>query len=271
MRVAVVGMGNMGQRHARVLRDLGHEVVTVDTDPARKPDYATLPRADTACIATPPSALFEQAAGAIERGMDVLVEKPMALTAGQAKALGARARLKQRRLAVGYTERHNPVITVLAAQLPRLGRVRHITIQRLGPAPVHPTPVWLDLATHDLDVLRFLGFAPQLLHVAGGEDHLVSTYQHGRATATIEASHLHPAKVRTISVTGTCGMLSADYQAQTLDLFTHDSVSRLPVRQAEPLRLQWDRFPHGATARDGVAALELATELGDRLQVRQAA
>src|SRR5580692_6200580 len=90
MKALVIGHGVMGKAHARTLRRLGHEVVTVDPDPHARADWleaVPLPSADVACIATPPAHLASHAAAALRAGMNVMVEKPMACDMEQAQLL----------------------------------------------------------------------------------------------------------------------------------------------------------------------------------------
>lgn len=264
MRVAVIGMGRMGGHHWRVLRALGHEVVTVDPDPSRAPDHLSLDTVagdlDAVAVAVPPDMLASVAVQASERAKLLLVEKPMAANVPDAIALAQSVG----HTAIGYTERHNPAVEQLRRNLELVGDIHHVAIQRLGlpPDPGRQTAhVALDLATHDLDVLRYLGFEPQLLHAAGSARHVVATLDLGGPTATLEASHLHPTKVRTLSVTGSEGMLTLDYQRQTLDLVEPEGITPIPVTYEEPLARQWRAFPHGPTAADGIAALKLAIQI----------
>lgn len=261
MRVAVIGKGRMGILHERVLRGLGHEVVTVDPDENRNADLpliAALDVVDAAVIAVPPQKLTTLAIDASQKAKYLLVEKPMADSVPDAISLAQSVG----HLVVGYTERHNPAVEELRRNLDLVGDVHHIAIQRLGLPPDRPTAhVALDLATHDLDILRYLGFAPKVLHAAGSPRHTVATLDLGGPTATLEASHLHPRKIRTLTVTGSEGMLALDYQRQTLDLIEPDGITPIPVTYEEPLARQWRAFPHGPDASDGIATLKLASEI----------
>jgi predicted dehydrogenase len=261
VRVAVIGMGVMGTHHWRVLRALGHEVVTVDPDPGKNADLpliAALQQVDAAVVAVPPAAIPTVAVDVGAKARLLMVEKPMADSLQGATALAEHVK----HLVVGYTERHNPAVEELRRHLDLIGDIHHVAIQRLGLPPDRSTGhVALDLATHDLDILRYLGFAPQLLHAAGSPRHVVATLDLGGPTATIEASHLHPRKIRTLTVTGSEGMLALDYQRQTLDLVESSGITPIPVTYEEPLARQWRAFPHGPDASDGIATLRLAVEI----------
>jgi UDP-N-acetylglucosamine 3-dehydrogenase len=267
VKVLVLGLGAMGRNHVRALRSFDVEIDTIDPDPAagaRRVRLSEGTDADVACIATPPAHLFSCAAQALELGMDVLVEKPMADHSGFARRLADTAQRLGRHLAVGYTERYNPALVELQLNLSLVGNVRHVLVRRLGLPPRRPTlrPA-IDLATHDLDALRFLGFEPRVEHAIQRDGHLIATLRLNGATASIEASHLHPVKVRELTVVGDAGMLVLDYQAQRLRFFHEGGSFPIRVDTAEPLRLEWGDFLGGGGVQpaDGVRALELAEDI----------
>jgi len=196
-----------------------------------------------------------------------LVEKPAALTSADLRAHHSEARQCEVRVAVGYTERFNPGVQALADHLHRVGTVRHIHIRRLGYAADRGGDPALDLATHDLDVLDALGFELELEHVVRSEHHVSALLRAnhisplvipGTASVSLEASHLHPNKVRELEVVGDNGVLQLDYQAQTLGFLSteHQRVA-LPVEKAEPLRREWEAFCNGEGS-TGLAALAVA-------------
>jgi UDP-N-acetylglucosamine 3-dehydrogenase len=277
MNVLVVGHGVMGKNHVRVLDGMGHRVATLDPSLTSGATHHMLSEdlvgwADAVCIATPMTELAGIAAQWMERGKDVLVEKPAALTVNDLLALHSEAQHFGVRLAVGYTERFNPVVQALADQLHRVGHIRHINIRRLGYAADRGGDPALDLATHDLDVLAALGFDLALDSVVRTEHHVSALLfaNHisplvvpGSASVSIEASHLHPNKVRSLEVVGDSGVLQLDYQDQTLHLLgdEHASVS-LPVDQAEPLQREWEAFFNGEGS-TGIAALTVAEMIAD--------
>lgn len=265
MKVMVVGLGVMGVNHTRVLRKLGAKVYTVDphNKHAAYPTITAAPPADIACIATPPDQLSVNAAVALKLGMDVLVEKPMAVHPEDAHHLASLAEESGLKLRVGYTERFNPALLALKDHLGMVGRVRHIGLRRLGPAARGDTGVALDLASHDLDVLRFLGYEPKVLDAIGGESAVVAKLHLGGPRATLGISHQHKTKVRSMSVAGSRGMLVLDYQAQSLVFIGNERTKHIPVTKAEPLLAEWQGFlkGEGATPEDGAKALDLVAKL----------
>lgn len=276
MNVLVVGHGVMGKNHVRVLDGMGHRVATLDPSLTSGATHHMLTEdlvgwADTVCIATPMAELARIAAQWMDRGKDVLVEKPAALALTDLLALHSEAQLYGLRLSVGYTERFNPAVQALADQLHRVGHIRHISARRLGYAADRGGDPALDLATHDLDVLDALGFDLTLERSVRTEHHvsalLIASHISplvvpGSASVSIEASHLHPNKVRSLEVIGDNGVLQLDYQGQTLDLLIGDERVALPVDQAEPLQREWEAFFNGEGS-TGIAALTIAELLAD--------
>ncbi len=118
MKLAVLGLGSAGRRHAGNLRALGHEVVGWDPEPAW--DLPGVSRANSveeaiaACaavvVASPSSAHADQARAALEAGRDVLVEKPLATSAPDAEALAALAERTGRTCAVAMNMRFHPAL-----------------------------------------------------------------------------------------------------------------------------------------------------------------
>jgi predicted dehydrogenase len=174
LRIGVVGVGALGRHHARHLAALDEaELVGVfDTDPARAaavagelgttafPDLeGLLSRVSAVSVAVPTPAHAAVGLRALERGVPVLMEKPLAATVAEADTLIAAARRGGLQLQVGHIERYN---RALRAAEPYLDGPRYIESQRLAPFQPRGTDVAvvLDLMIHDLDlVLRLSGGA----------------------------------------------------------------------------------------------------------------
>jgi predicted dehydrogenase len=144
IRVAVVGTGEFGRNHARVYRELpGAELVGVyDKDATRASTVATefgadvlrdlaalRGIADAVSVAVPTVAHAEVGCQLLEMGLDVLVEKPMAVNLAEAQALLDAAKRHNRILQVGHVERFNPAV---AAVEPILKRPLFFEVNRLG-------------------------------------------------------------------------------------------------------------------------------------------
>ena len=261
----------MGRNHERVLRQLGHEVVTIDPDPDAGADHQTLATnlvdwVEVACIAVP----IDQLAWVAERWLnwdkDVLVEKPGSTSFDQLLDLHALADSKGRKLFVGYTERHNAVVKRLRDTMFLVGQIRHINARRLGRSIDGGFDAALDLVVHDLDVLDALGFQFDLRWSLGvpldSQRHvsLLLTDRDSTCSIGVEASHLHPAKTREIEIVGDDGVLVADYSARTLHCFTDDEAGELLVDGDEPLVAEWRAFFNGDRS-DGLAAMRVAEEI----------
>ena len=171
--LAVVGVGHMGELHARKLARLQDEgevrlVGVYDVDAARAASVAgalgtdaldalaaVIERADAACVAAP-TALHGAIAGELlKAGLDVFVEKPMATSRAEARALLETARSRERVLQVGHIERFSRAFREI---LPVIDRPRFIEVHRLGPYSGRATDagVVLDLMIHDLDIVALL-------------------------------------------------------------------------------------------------------------------
>src|SRR5207247_6974279 len=167
IRVAVVGTGEFGRNHARVYRELdGVELVAVvDENPERAATVAAefqtlvltrleeLPRrADAASVAVPTVAHAEVGCRLLQMGVDVLVEKPMAVNLSEADALLHAAKKNGRILQVGHVERCNP--PVIAAE-PLLNHPLLLEVHGSGvftPRSLDVDVIY-DLMIHDLDIL----------------------------------------------------------------------------------------------------------------------
>src|SRR5207244_7623476 len=169
-RIGVVGTGYLGRLHARVLTempeaDLAGFVETKDATAAdltrtlglrRFDSVAALAKEiDCAVVATPTVAHFAIAGQLVEAGCDVLVEKPITASAGEARRLIDLAAERGRILQVGHVERYNPAIIAVA---PLLAETRYIVGERLGvfvPRSLD-VDVLLDLMIHDLNLVLSL-------------------------------------------------------------------------------------------------------------------
>jgi predicted dehydrogenase len=269
MKALVIGYGVMGKHHARTLRRLGAEVQTLDPSRSAGADHQMLTEdlvafAQVACIATPAEDLARVAALWLARGVDVMVEKPMALDLDQARVLLQAELASDAIVRIGYLERWNPAVLALREHLHLVGTIRHVTGQRLGLAPRNPAVgPELDLLTHDIDVLRFLGLWPRILHAAHDGAHVTASFAlpGDGAHATLQASHLHPLKQRSLSVVGDEGMLALDYQRQSLVFHNESGAREIDVDRREPLEAMWSAFlgeRKGVSSAEALATLRLA-------------
>jgi predicted dehydrogenase len=160
----VVGLGHMGSFHRDVLtKHLGYTVTTVDPDPSRGADYATIAEAclprdyDVAVVAAPAERLVECAFELA--GTPLLVEKPFATNVRDATMLAAYLDSRKAPVAVDFTERFNPRLVELREHL----QGREIVAARFTRWSVKPSwNVGLDLLVHDIDLAYHLGLVQRL-------------------------------------------------------------------------------------------------------------
>ena len=176
LRIAVVGAGHMGSLHARVVAEHPDcalaAVVDVDGERARavagRHGAATeLGRPDAAVVAVPTAAHAAVAVPLLEAGIPTLVEKPLAATSGEARAIADVARRTGTLLQVGHVERFNPAWRAAA---PMLRRPLFVEGHRLAPFAFRSIDIGvvMDLMIHDLDLLLALvGEPPESVDAAG--------------------------------------------------------------------------------------------------------
>ena len=172
MRVAVIGVGHLGQHHARILAGVpGVELAAVvDINRARAEGVAAefggaaftewqdiRATVDAVTVATPTETHAAIVEPLLQQGVHVLVEKPMTRTTAEADRLLAAAAAGGAAFGVGHTERFNPAVAAARAVV---GEPRFIEVHRLGTFPDRSLDidVVFDLMIHDLDlVLQFAG------------------------------------------------------------------------------------------------------------------
>jgi predicted dehydrogenase len=245
LRVGVIGVGTMGQRHCRVyaaMRDVdlvgvSDQNATLGCRVAENHDTTwyenwlhLLAEVDAVSIVTTTASHFHLAKAAIEQGVHVLVEKPLTATVEQGRELVALAKAHQVTLQVGHIERFNPTYTELKKIVNEIMPIS-VTMRRLSPFDLNKTDVDVirDLMIHDLDLITDLfgrEFAPP--HVLG---RAVSTVAIDHATvslsfkdgpiATLTASRVTQQKVRMIEVTADNAYIEADLLGKSLVIHRH--------------------------------------------------
>lgn len=307
LRGAVIGAGNMGRHHVRIMGqhpdiDL---IAVVDPDieramPLAKASGSTaiasiaeLADIDLAIIATPTQFHVEAALELINRGVSVLIEKPLAESPEQAQRLVDAATAKGVTLAVGHVERFNPAVATLAHLI---SNPNMISIERLSPYTprIHDSVIY-DLAIHDVDLACWLaGGYPTKVAAAGTRvfsdtidaSSAVLTFESG-CVVTLQTSRVTQDKVRKISVSENERYIVADTLRQDIEIkrqtqvsyegegdsltFAQASVIEIPTldRSGEPLRRELDDFVFAVihktrptvSGEDGLAAVKLVHEI----------
>jgi len=255
--VAVVGAGNMGANHVRVYDQLPEadliEVVEPNMERAQEvrdqydvrivTGVEELDIAQAATVAVPNELHRDVAVACIQQGLDVLVEKPLAKSVDDARAIADAATDTDAVLQVGHIERFNPAVRVLEDIL---GEEDVIALEahRLGPFNEHLTEesVVFDLMIHDIDVIRAIVNAP-IRHIDGvGTESRSSEIDHAIAhlkfengiLGTTTASHVTHSKIRSLTATTRDMYVELDYQEQNITL------SR---RESEQTTMKYDQVP----------------------------
>jgi predicted dehydrogenase len=248
VRVAVVGTGEFGRNHARVYREIeGAELVgIVDQDTQRAAAVAAefqtqvfgsleelRGRADAVSVAVPTVSHAEVGCRLLEMGLDVLVEKPMAVNLAEADALLGAARKNGRILQVGHVERFNPAVIAVE---PILNRPLFFEVHRLGvftPRSLDVDVIY-DLMIHDLDILLALVKEPVSEVKAVGIPVLTDKVDiaharlefEGGAVANITASRVSTERVRKMRFFQQHEYISLDYARR--------DALRIGVKKAGP-------------------------------------
>jgi predicted dehydrogenase len=235
LKLGVVGVGHLGQHHARIYRELaGIQFVGVfDVDP-KKTNFPTLAAladaADAVSVATPTESHCAVARIFLERGKHVLVEKPITRNLAEAEELVALARRNNCVLQVGHVERFNPVLRYLNEVLTE---ARFMEVHRLSPYPARSTDIGvvLDLMIHDLDIVLALVKSPLTSVDAVGIPVLSASEDIANArlkfangcVANITASRVSPERMRKLRIFGNtnngAAYISLDYMRQEAQLY----------------------------------------------------
>jgi|SRR5579883_1925884 UDP-N-acetylglucosamine 3-dehydrogenase len=297
VKVGVLGVGVMGSNHARVLSDMAgvHLVGVADPDRKQREFVArTLGCAafddidgllghgvDAIIIAAPTHLHHDLALECISRGVHLLVEKPIAPTVEEGRAIVAAARRAGVTLMIGHVERFNPAVQSVKRAI-RHEEILSIAITRVGPFPPRMSNVGvvIDLAVHDIDLIRWftdsdiVEIQPQLSSaVAEREDIALLQFRTASGVlAHINTNWLTPFKARTIHIATRDKYLIADLLTlQVTECFGFQadgsySMRHLSVGYAEPLRAELLAFIEAVrsgrtpavTGEEGVASLEIA-------------
>lgn len=240
LRVGVVGVGHLGQHHARLLAAMPRVdlVAVVDarcdqaqTVAARCGTVALdrfeplLELVDAVTIAVPTMAHLEVAGAFLKRGIATLVEKPMAATAADSEALVDLARSSGALLQVGHIERFNPALQALDDLAIR---PKFINAERLSTYTFRSTDIGvvLDLMIHDLDLVLALVSAPVRSVAAVGvslfgehEDVANARIEFADGSvANLTASRASYAPTRKMRIWGAEGYASLDFAAKQATL-----------------------------------------------------
>ncbi len=271
LRIAVVGVGSLGQHHARILSDMpGVKLVGVaDTNGERAAEIAgkygtapfaspeTLPEVDGVVIAAPTRLHCDLASGFLSRGVGVLCEKPMATSVEECDRILAARDRSGAPLVVGHIEHFNPGVQAIAPLVKSPG---FLEVRRLGVMPGRSldVDVVLDLMIHDIEIAQSLVGRPVAKVEAVGV-HVLTPFVdlanarltfEGGCVANLTASRISRERVRKLRVFQPEAYLSVDYAEQSVECYRVEAgdsakqIVKVPVEveKREPLRCELDHF-----------------------------
>ncbi len=307
VRTAVIGVGYLGRFHAQKYAALPDSrlVAVVDADPATREKVAAevgcravgdfhdiLGEVDAVSIATPTPLHHPIAKACLERGLHVLVEKPVTETLEEARDLVALASSKGVVLQVGHLERFNPAIMALEGTLTT---PRFVESHRLAPFKQRGTDVnvVLDLMIHDIDLIQSLVRAPIVSIDAVGTSVFSSgldianariRYANG-CVANTTASRISMKQERKLRLFQDDAYVSIDLQQKILTIVRKPpegsgaalgqvSIEERTYEQGDALRQEIEAFlrsiiegrPPVVTGEDGLRALETALRITELVQ-----
>jgi len=296
IRMAVIGVGVMGRNHLRVLGTMDRvEILAVcdpniDEIPVVKLYHdvdAMLSEQplDAAILAAPTFLHKEIGLKCMEKGVDLLIEKPIASKSQDGRELRECANRNGTKLVVGHIERHNPVVIALKDEIVDK-EIYSVNITRIGPIPprISDVGVLTDLSVHDIDLIRFITgreiaetkiFKSQKIQHHHEDNAIIAVRLENDVVGNITTNWLTPFKKRVIEVSTSEGYYEADLINQSMNEYSSSKyidinhsylVRNCFVRKGEPLFFELTAFldylsgapiGHLANADDSIRTLEL--------------
>ncbi len=298
-RTAVVGAGWFGRAHIRNFNDLSELVGICDTNEAKLKQMAEQyeeintykniddliknEEIDAVSIVTQPKQIPKIAKKFAEAGIDILMEKPMAL---KLEDLIAFKEYDNIRIMPGFIELFNPAFAKLLNHVNDIGEIISIASKRVG---LYPKRDWdmgviLDLSIHDIYLQEKILGKNKIINVYGVKkcykdsvhaDAAFIILDFGTAIGQIESNWLTPSKFRRMYVNGEFGGISIDFITQQINIRTGidlqgewpvtKDTSFTPLKGDEPLKREINNFLYDkeleVTLDDGIRALEIALKI----------
>lgn len=315
IKTGVIGVGVMGQRHCRVYSNLrradlvgicdanleiGNQVAQQYDVPFYSQIDELLEQVDAVSLVTPTPLHFDLAKRCLEKGVHVLVEKPVAETLAEAEALTQIAEAGELVVQVGHIERFNSAYVELKNVLKDM-TILAVNLRRLSAyeSSNKDVDVVLDLMIHDIDLaLDMIGPQPSSINAYGLTvlsdvvDHATAQMKfEGGPLLTMTASRVTEQKIRAIEVTALEAFLECDllnksisvHRRTTAEFLNHNDrgvkyrqesiVERIHIPIFEPLFLELQHFVDciinnetpQVSARDGLEALRMATMIQNKI------
>jgi predicted dehydrogenase len=314
LRAAAIGAGSLGRHHARNYAELAREgrvafVGVCDSNPESATQIASdngsasftdwrdlLGKVDMVSIATPTETHCDIACAFLEKGVHVLVEKPIALTLDGADKMLSAAKTAGTKLMVGQLERYNPAMVALR---PHVTKPLYFEIHRVSPFPNRSldVDVVLDVMIHDLDAVQWLvgeDVKVSGIHAVGipvisdkvDAANARIEFENG-AVANITASRIGTEKIRKTRFYQTNSYVVLDYATKFASVTSLNpeaahpllgiSINRLEIIDVEPLRAEITAFLDAiendqatpVSGEDGRRALVLAVGVLERIDAHR--
>jgi len=300
MKILQIGVGRWGRNHLKSLTRLCDELYVADADqgqlkiceefliPAerRSTDYRDfLDRADGVDVVTPADSHLSIARDCLNRGKDVFVEKPIALTSEEALEMVCLAKKNGALLQVGHIYRYHPASLKMKRLMKegRLGKIRYAYGHFMGfKRPRLDVGVTQTDSIHYFDLFNFLfGELPHAVRAVVRhhlnpvfDDTSIAVLEYGEKLVFVEAGYMPPETRRDVSIIGDRGSLHCNFQKNLLSFFENrhekqgnrwvaieGKAEEIPVEAAEPLHLELKMFLESIRDRstplaDGQAGLE---------------
>lgn len=256
LKIGVIGVGNMGQHHVRILSILKDiELVGVsDSNLARGLEIASqyqthfyenyqklLPHVDAVCIAVPTKIHHQVGENCLKAGVHVLIEKPIAASIAQAESLVNLAAETNCILQVGHIERFNPAFRELSKVI-QTENILALEARRLSPYShrANDVSVVLDLMIHDIDLLLELSASPVVKLTASGStsgnsgnlDYVTANLGFANGVvATLTASKVTHRKIRCLSAHCKNSLIETDFLRNEILIHRHQQTNLQPGQQ----------------------------------------
>ena len=295
INVAVVGLGNMGQKHVKTVKECRYTNLIATVDPQQEADYISvknmleIQKPDCAIISSPTTKHLDSVLPFLEENIHVLVEKPVVSSHKEIVEIKNKAKNSKSHIAVGHIERFNPSIQSLKNDLEGQTIIDFYS-KRVSPMPkkINDVGVSLDLAVHDIDLVTFLT-EKRFTKCISNKNYLnnevvednVTIFLNGenrikqRGSYVINASWSYPFRERKAKILTDKFFYDVDMINMTVSKMEGSKygsgyfVSNLFINKVDPLQNQLLSFlkyietgekGHIADLDDGIAALNLAME-----------
>lgn len=256
LKIGVIGVGNMGQHHVRILsllKDIelvGVSDVNLERGIEIASQYQThfyehyaemLPDVDAVCIAVPTKVHYEVGSNCLKAGVHVLIEKPIAASISEAESLVNLAAETGCILQVGHIERFNPAFCELSKVI-QTENILALEARRMSPYSnrANDVSVVLDLMIHDIDLLLELSASPVVKLTASGNtssssgnlDYVTANLGFANGVvATLTASKVTHRKIRCLAAHCQDSLIETDFLKNEILIHRHQQASLQPKQQ----------------------------------------